>query len=306
MKEAIAIFAYKRVDLLNNLLCSLIKCNSVMDYDIVIFSDGSKSIEDKSKVDDVRRFIKKIQEKFFLKRIKYVFREKNLGLSQSIILGIDEMFDEYDAVICLEDDLIVSEDFLNFMSKKLKKYADDLRIWSISGYAPYLSSLGNIDCDTFLAYRACSWGWGTWKNRWKMVDWEVSDYDSFSKSCCLRKMFNRGGKDMSLLLDFQMNGLIDSWAIRWCYAQWEQGMFTVFPKYSRVQNNGFGCDATHTKKSGEKQQVCITSHPLREDDAIINIALLEEMYQINKCNRLKMIIKLFLSKYTKLLWRMIK
>ena len=36
-----------------------------------------------------------------------------------------------------------------------------------------------------------------------------------------------------------MNGKIDSWAVRWCYAQSKLDMYTVYPKISRINNIGF-------------------------------------------------------------------
>jgi hypothetical protein len=57
--------------------------------------------------------------------------------------------------------------------------------------------------------------------------------------------FAAGGRDLPRLLDLQMTGKIDSWAIRWCYAQCKSGMLTVHPKVSKAINVGFG--GTHVK-----------------------------------------------------------
>ncbi len=56
------------------------------------------------------------------------------------------------------------------------------------------------------------------------------------------------GSDMTGMLDKQMKGEMDSWAIRWCYHQFRKQSFTVYPVFSKVKNNGFGEDATHTRE----------------------------------------------------------
>jgi hypothetical protein len=47
----------------------------------------------------------------------------------------------------------------------------------------------------------------------------------------------------------QMEGKIDSWAIRWCFHQFKFDLLTVLPSKSKVMSIGFGDSATHTKNS---------------------------------------------------------
>ena len=49
------------------------------------------------------------------------------------------------------------------------------------------------------------------------------------------------------MLKNQMNGSIDSWAIRWCYHQFKHDLKTVFPTISKVKSIGNTMDATHTQ-----------------------------------------------------------
>ena len=46
-----------------------------------------------------------------------------------------------------------------------------------------------------------------------------------------------------------MKDQLDSWAIRWFYHQFSNKGLTVYPIFSKIQNNGFGEEATHTKGS---------------------------------------------------------
>lgn len=60
---------------------------------------------------------------------------------------------------------------------------------------------------------------------------------------------------MARMLDRQMEGAIDSWAIRWCYAQSKLDALTVYPVHSLVQNIGLDGSGTH---SGFASQYSVT------------------------------------------------
>ena len=160
-------------------------------------------------------------------------------MANSIIDGVSEVIDKFEKVIVLEDDLIVSNDFLEYMNEALEFYKDDKKIWSVSGYGPKMPCLNDYQGNIYLSVRASSWGWATWKDRWNQVDWEVKDFDVLKQDKILQNKFNLGGNDMFKMLDLQMLGKIDSWAIRWCYSQFKLSMYTVFPKRSKVINDGF-------------------------------------------------------------------
>jgi hypothetical protein len=130
------------------------------------------------------------------------------------------------------------------MNEALEFYKEDKRIWSISGYNPNIN-IGNYTKDIYLNYRASSWGWATWKDRWEKNDWEISDYKEFIKNKKLQKEFNRGGDDMTEMLIAQIEGKIDSWAIRWCYNQFKYKMYTIYPIVSKVKNIGMDGTGVH-------------------------------------------------------------
>jgi hypothetical protein len=90
--------------------------------------------------------------------------------------------------------------------------------------------------------------WATWKDRWESVDWEVRTYKSYRYNPYKRLKFNLGGSDMAHMLDKQMSGKINSWAIRFCYHQYVNNLLDVYPIVSKVTNIGFGKNATNTKK----------------------------------------------------------
>jgi hypothetical protein len=154
--------------------------------------------------------------------------------------------EEYGKIIVLEDDLITSRNFLDFMNQALDFYENKPKIYAISGYSYPIKYNKTDNYDASFGLRSYSWGWATWHSRWKDVDWEVKDYSTFKKSFTQKLNFNRGGSDLSKMLRDQMEGKINSWMIRWVFHQYKHGLYDVFPRISKVNNNGFTKTATHT------------------------------------------------------------
>jgi len=246
MLAPICLFTYSRLKETRKTIQALQENYLSSKSDLIIFSDGSLNSNDKTQVLKVRNYIHTIGG---FNSVEVIESDHNKGLADSIISGVSKIISKYGKVIVLEDDLVTSANFLDFMNQALDYYQDSDQIFSISGYTMDLPSLEDYPKDYYLGYRASSWGWGTWKEEWEGVDWEVTDYTSFKLDIPRQMQFMRGGSDMPQMLWKQMNGKIDSWAIRWCYDQFKRNMFTVFPSTSKVLSIGFGEDATNTKNS---------------------------------------------------------
>ena len=85
----------------------------------------------------------------------------------------------------------------------------------------------------------------TWKDRWETIDWEIKDYSGYRYNPIRIAKFCKGGTDLDKMLRYQMQGKIDSWAIRWCYNQCKQNKLTIYPTKSLVNNIGTDGRGTH-------------------------------------------------------------
>lgn len=242
----ICLFTYNRLDETQQTVSALQHNYLAAESELFIFSDGPKKEHDIEKVNEVRRFICTITG---FKKITIFKSVENKGLANSIITGVSKIVKQYGKIIVLEDDLITSPNYLDFMNQALNFYERNPSIHSISGYSLDLPSLKYFHCDYYFGYRASSWGWATWKDKWESTDWEVADYIKFKYNILQQLKFMRGGSDMPKMLKSQMKGKIDSWAIRWCFSQFQNNQLTVFPSISKVVSIGFGPNATHTKHS---------------------------------------------------------
>ncbi len=232
----IAVFAYKRRDKIENCLQSLIGCDNFEETPVYIFSDGYKGIEDKEAVIVVREYLNKF--KSIHSNVNVIVNENNNGLSKSIIEGVTNIIDDYGKIIVLEDDLIVSRDFIDYMNDGLDYYEKNLKYGMISSYTLPLKSLENYDKDVYAVRKGECWGWATWKNRWKDVDWELTTFDNYLNNKQKRKDFSSLEYGLEEQLILQHEGKLDAWAARWFFHLFNKGYLTIYPKICRTINTG--------------------------------------------------------------------
>ncbi len=246
----IVLFVYSRPAHTKKTIESLKKNKLSLDSDLFIFSDGPKTSSDAKAVEAVRKYIKTIVG---FRHIQIIEAPKNKGLADSIISGVTQIINRYNRVIVLEDDLETSKNFLKYMNNALSFYQDTTNIWSISGFCPPIKIPDGYKKPIYLSYRSSSYGWATWKDRWDKNDWQIKDYEQFRKDKKKKEKFNRGGKDLTSLLEYQMKGDIDSWAVRWCYNQFKLDMFSIYPVISKIRNIGFDGSGTHSNLSQKNE-----------------------------------------------------
>lgn len=238
----IVLFTYKRLDTLQQTVRALAANQLAAQSDLIIYSDGAKKYEDELIIEDIRTYLKTITG---FKTVTIYESGINQGLATSIIQGVSAVMVQYHKAIVLEDDLISSTNFLEYMNQALDFYQDNPQILSISGYSPIIKGLEQN--DVYFTQRASSWGWACWEDRWNKIDWQAKSYNEFQTDALAKKKFNKMGSDMTLMMKRQMNGTINSWAIRFCFHQFQNGLFSVHPSLSKVKNIGFAeKNATNT------------------------------------------------------------
>lgn len=244
MIAPIALFAYKKLEPLQRTITALKANRLAASSDLIIFSDGAAKPSDEDAVAAVRVYLKTVSG---FKTVTLREAEINKGLAKSIIEGVSDILRKHESIIVLEDDLLSSTNFLEYMNAALTYYSDYNAVFSIAGYTPLITAPSEYSYDTYFTLRASSWGWATWKKQWETVDWEVSSFDKFESDRKAQRKFNQMGSDMTRMLTKQLKGKSDSWAIRWCFHQFQKNLFTVFPINSKIQNIGFVAGATNTK-----------------------------------------------------------
>ncbi len=233
MTAPIIIFAYNREQHLRRLVNSLLLNPEAKDSDLYVFADGAKTPDD-PKVNAVQSLLAAIRG---FRNVNIIRRRENIGLANNIIKGVSQVLESHESAIILEDDLIATPHFLRYMNAALDFYRDT-KAWSIAGYSPKVQLPDGYAYDTYAIMRNCSWGWATWRDRWQMVDWEVTDFKDFIADSEQRKAFDQAGSDLSAMLLKQQTGEIGSWSIRFCYSGFKHQMPTIYPTQSFIINGG--------------------------------------------------------------------
>jgi hypothetical protein len=237
----IALFVYNRPQHTERTLQFLQQNELAAQSHLYIFSDGAKTDQDKEKVAEVRKIIKKAEG---FKSVKVIESKVNAGLANSVIAGVTQLIVEYDQVIVFEDDLVTSPHTLAYFNNALNHYREEERVMHIGAYMYPLKS--DQLSQSFFYRAATSWGWATWGRAWKNFEPDINN---------LIKQFDKK-KRAAFSIDNKMNfwkqmlefkkGKNNSWAIRWYASIFLKGGITLNPSQSLVNNIGHDGTGVHS------------------------------------------------------------
>lgn len=240
----VVLFVYNRPHHARRTVESLLGNRLASGTDLVVYSDGPKGGRDEEAVIAVREVVRTVHG---FKSVKLIERADNLGLSRSVISGVTETVGKSGRVIVVEDDLVVSPFFLQYMNEALEMYEAEERVVSIHGYVPPVTKPFP---ETFFIRGADCWGWATWKRGWDLFDPDGQRLHRFLKENRLTREFDFGGAfSYTKMLRDQVKGRNDSWAIRWYASAFLKNRLTLYPGVSLVQNIGLDSSGTHCGSS---------------------------------------------------------
>jgi hypothetical protein len=243
----IAFFCFNRADKTRAFLEALSQNDLAAESELFIFCDGPRNIRDLPKVKEVHAVIDKISG---FKKVHVTKREINYGVKNSIVGGISEVLKNYEKIIIVEDDILCAKSFLRFINEGLDFYRDEKNVWCITGFnypKKMLNFPQNYAEDIFfLKARNSAWGWGTWRDRFQKIDFEISDYEQFIKSKEQVAEFNKAGGNLSTMLTQQKQGKIDTWDVQISYAMFKNAAYTLYPIKTLTKNIGFDASGVHT------------------------------------------------------------
>ncbi len=219
-KIAIIAIAYNRVHSLERLLTSL---------SATYYGGGQVPLIisiDKSDTDEVERYADSYVWTAGPKTV--VRHERNLGLKDHI-LSQGRWLDEYDAVVILEDDVVVARDFWNYVQQTVARYRDNDEVAGISLYSysvnfhqrrPF-TPLRTSD-DVYFMNCAMSWGQVWMRRQWRRFEDWLAAHDDFTYSPALP----------SSILSWKAQSWL-KYHIRYCI---EENRYFVYPYISYSTN----------------------------------------------------------------------
>lgn len=274
----IVLFVYNRPYHTAQTLEALKNNNLSVESKLYIFADGAKDDASTEVINNILKVREIIRSKRWCGEIEIIESNENKGLALSIREGVTSVMEKHAKVIVLEDDLITSKAFLNYMNTALDYYENRQSVFSISAYSYPPNKFRvpeDYEFDVFVSLRNGSWGWATWADRWHKIDWDVNVYPNLSNE--MKQALNRGGDDVYELLEQQQNGNLNIWSIQFTMAHFINHAISILPCISYVDNigmdgSGENCSnfsSLRNEKLNEREDIRFLD-VLYEDSRIIN------------------------------------
>lgn len=253
----IVIFTYNRPWHTQQTVEALLQNEYAAESDLIIYSDSPKNENTRIGVEETRTYIASIKG---FRSLRIIERTKNYGLANNIIDGVTSVVNEFGRIIVLEDDLLTSPYFLKFMNEALEKYETVEEIVSVHGY---LYPVKEKTPANFLLRHTDSLGWGTWKSSWKVFNPDGVYLLQELEKRGLQKEFNfNNSYNFMKMLNEQVQGLNNSWAIRWYASAFLSNKLSLFPNVSLVFHNGNDVLATNSGNGDDWLDVELSTKPV--------------------------------------------
>ncbi|MBY7796584.1 glycosyltransferase [Vibrio fluvialis] len=229
----IVLFVFARPNHTQETIDALLLNPEAKKSDLIVYSDAPRNESDKEEVNKVRNILANISG---FKSIRITHREENYGLARNIMEGISEVFEKYDKVIILEDDIVTSPAFLNFINAGLNRYERDSKVWHISGWNFPIEY--NVPHSAYFWRTMNCWGWATWRNRWQHFSRNPSQLIATWDKDCIEKFNLDGCQDFWSQVLANNKGSLNTWAVFWYATIFKNKGLCLNPTHSYVYNIG--------------------------------------------------------------------
>jgi cephalosporin hydroxylase len=208
---------------------------------LIVYADGIKDTANDIDIKNIHAVRQIIREEQWCREVIIIESDKNQGLANSIIKGVTEVVNTYGKIIVLEDDMLTSKYFLQFMNDALLLYQDEEEIACVSGYVPLVKAE-----NLFFIRGAEIWGWGTWKRAWELFEIDSTKlFNELNKRDLIYRFDMNGTLNCTDLLIAQIDGKVSSWGIRWYASAFLANKLHLYPPKTLIKNIGRDGTGTH-------------------------------------------------------------
>ncbi|PAF43786.1 hypothetical protein [Helicobacter sp. 11S03491-1] len=228
----VMIMVYDRLDCLKNAIESLAKNSLARHTDVFIVSDAPYKLEHQKAIKEVRDYINTLSHTSLFKSVEGIFWQSNKGSFNSGKEATDYIFSKYERLISFEDDILVSNKFLEYMNQALELYKDNQEIISITSSVHYDNKKiipKNYPYDVFLLKMFSPWGTGMWKDRYESIDWELKGVEEFIKDKKQIKAFNAISTHMLPILKDTLENNKKHADVMICFNMFKTNRYTLYP-----------------------------------------------------------------------------
>ncbi len=239
----IGVFCYKRPGKLKASIQALQENPECVSMDIIFFADGYKGEHDKQGVLDTRAYIDSLTG---FKNVYKHYRDRNFSTGPNFHTGLTYLSQNYDRFVIVEDDLVVTPNYIKFLLDGLDFYKNERSVFCVTGFC-FPLKINNYPYDSIIANRFCSYGWASWADRVKDVIWDKQGLSNLIRtSPNFKSRLNSEGMDLYRMVKKEINGAISTWDIQMQVHVSEHRLKVVYPIISKGTNIGFDQESTNT------------------------------------------------------------
>jgi hypothetical protein len=251
----IVVSVYNRYEHFRTCIGALLNNPQAKDSELYVVSDAPFRPEDEHAVNAIRSYIRKIDG---FKKVYAIFREKNMGAFESVTQAAEDVIKTHGKIIALEDDVIVSKSFLQFMNDGLENYESNKNIFSVSAYCPPTAYREDLRGRVLVGDFHCPWGFATWEDRRPFDICRNNSYRKVLKDKYAIKLLTRHCAFMleALRVDYLTD--IGAADVRTCTQMILDRMVSIYPAVSLTRNIGVDGTGVHMGINEKlmEQQVC--------------------------------------------------
>jgi len=232
LKRTTLIIAYSRPEGVLRLLESCIAAGIEKIY-ISIDGPGNRdSLRHQEEIlDIVEKYAARIE-------IEVNLLSENCGVAVGVIRAIDWYLSKEPAGVVLEDDLVVSSYFFQYVFNALHRTKEFKDILMVSGTQLYP---GLTDHSLAINYPMI-WGWGAWAENWLVIRKSLLR----KKSVSLSQLWDSRTTFWKVGANRALNGLVDTWDTPIAYEFYRNDFKCIIPPHNLVSNIGTDIFAAHT------------------------------------------------------------
>ena len=236
----IIFFAFNRPEHTLRSLTAL-KSNPLASRSLLyIYCDGPRLDETAEGLDRIAQVREVVARERWAGEIVPRFRDKNVGLGEGLPLGISEVLADHDRAIIVEDDVVVTSGFLEYMNAALDLYADDERVMHVSAFTSPIEIPADYPESTFFYNHTTCWGWGTWRRAWRHFSQDGARLMREIDASGRKRYINLdNAHEYYWALKYLDMGRSQDWNCYWHVAVSLKGGHCLHPVHSLAQNIGF-------------------------------------------------------------------
>lgn len=198
--------------------------------EIYLSIDGPRHNEDSRIQKEIVNVAQTLFDTVHLNRL-----EKNMGVSEGPVNALDWFFSVNDFGVILEDDILPTKGFFEFVKEMYLKYNGVDRVLTINS-GSYSTAPEKFDLKYYYSSYVHIWGWATWSHVWALYKVNISSIDV--KKVCNSKDWSSSGEKRywrrNFLKDYRYH-----WDFQLSFLSFSLNGINVTPTRTLTQNIGF-------------------------------------------------------------------